>query len=98
MLGREDVALVELREEVVEHDVDLVDRLAMRRSRNRARARDHRFHVEAGELEGTARGAWVLSRWTGTRAWAPKVEPVAAPEDLDLKSYQKRWLARLARP
>jgi hypothetical protein len=58
----------------------------------------HAVQVNVDELEGTARGAWVLSRWTGTRAWAPKVEPVAAPEDLDLKSYQKRWLARLARP
>ena len=58
----------------------------------------HAVQVNVDDLEGTARGAWVLTRWTGTRAWAPKVEPVAAPEDLDLKAYQKRWLAWLARP
>ena len=58
----------------------------------------HAVHVNVDELEGTARGAWVLARWTGTQAWPPKVETVVAPDDLDLKALQRRWLARLAPP
>ena len=58
----------------------------------------HAVHVNVDELEGTARGAWVLARWTGTQAWSPKVERAAAPDDLDLRALQRRWLARLAPP
>jgi sugar (pentulose or hexulose) kinase len=58
----------------------------------------HAVHVNVDELEGTARGAWVLSRWTGTQAWTPRAEPVAGPIPPDLRAYQKRWLSRLDRP
>jgi hypothetical protein len=58
----------------------------------------HAVHVNVDELEGTARGAWVLSRWTGTHAWTPKAASIFAPENLDLRSYQRRWLARLDQP
>jgi L-fuculokinase len=58
----------------------------------------HAVHVNVDELEGTARGAWVLSRWTGTQAWTPRVEPVTASNQPDLRAYQRRWLARLDWP
>ncbi len=55
----------------------------------------HAVHVNVDELEGTARGAWVLSRWTGTQSWTPRTEEAAPHASRELKAYQQRWLSRL---
>jgi hypothetical protein len=44
-------------------------------------------------MEGTARGAWLLSRW-GTAA-AVQLEPVPVAALAGLADYQARWLAQL---
>jgi sugar (pentulose or hexulose) kinase len=54
------------------------------------------LHVNVDELEGTARGAWVLSHWTGTRAWTPRTEPVAPHAPGALRLHHERWLTRVA--
>ncbi len=55
----------------------------------------HAVQVNVDELEGTARGAWVLARWTGTQAWTPKTTPAKAHPAKPLRAYQQRWMARL---
>ena len=54
------------------------------------------LQVNVDELEATARGAWVLSRWTGTRAWRPRTELARAHATRELKAHHQRWLSQLA--
>ena len=58
----------------------------------------HAVQVNVDELEGTARGAWVLARWTGTQGWTPRTEAAVAHPGRELRGYQQRWVARLTTP
>ncbi|PXW99420.1 sugar (pentulose or hexulose) kinase [Sphaerotilus hippei] len=52
--------------------------------------------VSADPLEGTARGSWLLSRWTALQAPAPRLQPVApSAAGAALRAYHARWLTLL---
>lgn len=52
--------------------------------------------INVDELEGTARGAWILSHWTGTRAWTPRTEPAEPHAPRELRAHHQRWLTLVA--
>ena len=44
-------------------------------------------------LEGTARGAWMLTHWTEPGVSAAALSQVPAGNTLSLQSWHRRWLA-----
>ena len=58
---------------------------------------NHRCKFSNDEMEGTARGAWALSRW-GAEADGQFLDDVEPAELAGLADYQAQWLAQLADP
>jgi sugar (pentulose or hexulose) kinase len=51
--------------------------------------------VSTDELEGTARGAWMLTHWTEPAIAEPATADVVAAETAGLHELHQRWLAKL---
>jgi hypothetical protein len=47
------------------------------------------------ELEGTARGAWMLTHWTEPVISAPATAPVAPADTAGLHALHQQWLGAL---
>jgi hypothetical protein len=53
--------------------------------------------ASADAVEGTARGAWMLTRWQ-TGLLPGNLQPTATPSLPGLDAYQAHWLDRLGKP
>ena len=55
------------------------------------------LYVSRDALEGTARGAWMLTRWTSTRSFHPAVERLRSDNlvQIGLMDAWSRWMAAL---
>lgn len=57
----------------------------------------HSLHASVDPVEGTARGSWILGRWTAAHSPAPRVQPIAADARAQpLRAHHAQWCERHA--